>query len=133
MRSTKIAPGEHYHVFNRGVGKNDIFFDERDKIRFLVSILYFQSSIIISNPSYYVSHFREHRVFPNSKKTLDKILENRVVELVNFCLMPNHFHLTLFEKEEGGISHYMQRIQNAYTKYFNTKYKKSGHLFDRAV
>ncbi len=46
-----------------------------------------------------------------------------------FALMPNHFHLILNEREEGGIANYMQRILNGYTKYFNTKYKRSGHLF----
>lgn len=43
--------------------------------------------------------------------------------------MPNHFHLTVYEEKERGISQYMQRILNAYTKYFNTKYERAGHLF----
>lgn len=43
--------------------------------------------------------------------------------------MPNHFHLIVFEREEGGIAKYMQRSLNAYTKYFNTKNDKSGHVF----
>lgn len=51
------------------------------------------------------------------------------MELVNFCLMPNHFHLILQESEENGISKYMEKVQKAYAKYFNAKYKKSGHLF----
>ena len=42
---------------------------------------------------------------------------------------PNHFHLTVYELEENGISRYMQRVLNSYTKYFNVRYKKSGHLF----
>jgi putative transposase len=49
--------------------------------------------------------------------------------LINFTLMPNHFHLIIRELKEGGISQYMQRVLNAYTKYYNTKYKISGHLF----
>ena len=43
--------------------------------------------------------------------------------------MPNHFHLILQEVKEGGISQYMQRVLNAYTKYYNKKYEISGHLF----
>ena len=43
--------------------------------------------------------------------------------------MPNHFHLLVKQTKEGGISKYMQRVQNAYTKYFNTKNKTAGHLF----
>lgn len=62
------------------------------------------------------------------KEILNKIIKNRY-ELVSFCLMQNHFHLILKEEEEGGIAQYMQRVQNGYTKYYNTKYQKSGHLF----
>lgn len=43
--------------------------------------------------------------------------------------MPNHFHLIVREASENGISRYMQRIQDGYTKYFNTKYDNKGHLF----
>jgi putative transposase len=51
------------------------------------------------------------------------------VELTAFALMPNHFHLIVYEAKEGGISKYMQRVQESYSKYFNKKYGKSGHLF----
>ncbi len=57
------------------------------------------------------------------------MLKNQYIELVSFILMPNHFHLLVHERQEKGISQYMQRILNSYTKYFNTKYDKSGHLF----
>lgn len=43
--------------------------------------------------------------------------------------MLNHFHLILQESKENGISKYMEKVQKAYAKYFNAKYKKSGHLF----
>lgn len=129
MRKTKIAPGQYYHIYNRGNNKQNIFTDEKDWIRFLFLVLYFQSPVIFNNINYNISNFTEHRVFSVSQKTLDKILNNRTVELVNFTNMSNHFHLTVKEIEEGGISSYMQRIQNSHTKYFNTKYDKSGHLF----
>jgi putative transposase len=68
-------------------------------------------------------------MFKTDEISIDKIEKNRYVELVNISLMPNHFHLLVKEIEEGGISRYMQRVLNSYTKYFNTKYGKSGHLF----
>src|SRR3989344_9566821 len=43
-------------------------------------------------------------------------------------MMPNHFHLIVRGLEIGGIARYMQRVLCAYTKYFNTKYEKTGHL-----
>lgn len=129
MRKTKISIDEYYHVFNRGNNKQNIFFENRDWIRFLFLILYFQSPVTFYNLGRHVSNFVRHRVFNISDKELLEIAKNRAVEVAGFALMPNHFHLILRESKEGGISKYMQRILNAYTKYFNAKYDKSGHLF----
>ena len=43
MNRDNISVGEYYHIFNRGVGKKIIFKDDRDRIRFLFLILYFQA------------------------------------------------------------------------------------------
>lgn len=129
MRTVKIGPGEHYHIYNRGSNKSNIFIDESDYTRFLFCLLYFQSETTFNNLGYYVSYFRKNKKFNISNRTLSKIISKRSVEVVNFCLMPNHFHITLFEVNEKGIANYMQRVLNSYTKYFNSKYKRSGHLF----
>jgi putative transposase len=44
-----------------------------------------------------------------------------------YCLMDNHYHL-LIETPLGNLSKIMQHINGAYTMYFNTKRKRSGHL-----
>lgn len=126
MRNIKIAPGEYYHIFNRGVNKQLIFHETTDWARFLFLILHFQSPVIFQNIGRPTKEFVKHSVFNINS---DEIIKKRYVELTAFCLMPNHFHLIVKEVEEGGISQYMQRVLNSYTKYFNTKYKKSGHLF----
>lgn len=43
--------------------------------------------------------------------------------------MPNHFHLLIRERDEGGISRFMQKLTTGYTMYFNTKNERSGALF----
>jgi len=60
---------------------------------------------------------------------VQEVIDTRTIELIAFCIMPNHFHLIIKELKEGGISNYMQRVLNAYSKYYNTKYDKSGHVF----
>ncbi|MEA1929607.1 MAG: transposase [Patescibacteria group bacterium] len=129
IRKTVFAPGEYYHVYNRGVHKRKIFLDERDHVRFLFLVIYFQSLETSKNLSRQVSYFIKHRKFNVGVEDTESFLKTRVVELAGFALMPNHFHLLVKENEIAGVSRYLQRLLNAYTKYFNTKYKLSGHLF----
>ena len=127
MRKTIIAPGEYYHLCNRAVNKQVIFYDSNDYFRFLFLTLYFQSEMKFQQINRLVKEFVQHRVLDSID--VDKIVDKRAVELVAFCIMPNHFHLLIKEVEEEGIASYMQRVLNAYAKYYNTKYEKSGHVF----
>lgn len=125
MRNIQIAVGEHYHIFNRGVNKQTIFHDNNDYSRFLFLLLYFQAKIGFKNINRLIKDFVQHSVL----HTHDEVVEKRIVEVVVFCVMPNHFHVILKEVEEGGIPMYLQRVLNAYGKYYNTKYEKTGHVF----
>lgn len=125
----KIAPGEYYHIYNRGAVKREIFIDQRDYLRFLFTILYCQSDLTFTNLGREVNYFVRHQMFNIDKKTIDKIVKERNISLLAYSLMPNHLHLILRCLKEGGVSRYMQRILNAHAKYFNIKYKSSGHLF----
>lgn len=129
MRNLKISPGEYYHIFNRGVNKQLIFHDSADRARFLFLILYFQSPITLQNIGRLVKPFIRRQVLNIDEEERQKIIKNRFVELVAFCLMPNHFHLIMKEGDESGMARFMQKVLNSYTKYYNTKYNKSGHLF----
>jgi len=130
----RIAPGEYYHIFNRAVSKQVIFHDFGDYARFLFLILYFQAPVKILHISRAVKDFVKYFSQSGQSSALTtglekEIVKKRMVELIAFCIMPNHFHLLLKELEEGGIAAYMQRVLTAYSKYYNTKYEKSGHVF----
>jgi REP element-mobilizing transposase RayT len=63
---------------------------------------------------------------------LDKIVlygEKDKVSVVCFCLMPNHYHLLLSQREGGSISAYIHRLQTSFSMYLNIKHKRVGHLF----
>ncbi|MDQ1243974.1 MAG: REP-associated tyrosine transposase [Campylobacterota bacterium] len=45
-----------------------------------------------------------------------------------FCLMTNHYHL-LLETKQNNLSKAIQFVNDKYSKYFNKKYKRSGHLW----
>jgi putative transposase len=126
MPRVRFGEREYFHVFNRGVEKRLIFMDDKDRWRFMTLLIVVRGDAVFNQISRLVSAV-EHRRFDIA--FLKEILKKRHVELVSFCLMPNHFHLILRESRDGGISKFMQRLADAYTKYFNLRHNRSGHLF----
>jgi len=49
--------------------------------------------------------------------------------LYGFCLMPNHIHLIGAIEQKGNLAKFMQCLNSSYSIYFNSKYKKAGHLW----
>jgi putative transposase len=107
-----------YHVFNRGVEKRNIFLTNNDFDHFLETLVYYQYSKPKPKFSTY-KRFKSQEFFKNPK----------IVEVLSYCLMPNHFHLLLKQLIEHGIPEFIGNVTNSYTKYFNTKYDRTGHLF----
>ncbi|MFA6397781.1 MAG: transposase [Candidatus Paceibacterota bacterium] len=65
--------------------------------------------------------------------SLDEIEKTEnIVEIGAYCLMPNHFHILIKEKIDGGISLFINKLLTAYSMYFNKKYERTGKLFEGA-
>ena len=131
MRNINFAPGEYYHVFGRGVRKSIIFQNDFEYARFIVVLLATQSDTRLKNYTRNLRKFLKDFSPPFRGDTLKEIAKWKNVELVAFCLMPNHFHLILREKREGGISDYMQRVLTSTAQFINTKYKHMRFLKNR--
>ena len=116
-RKVQFAPGEFYHIYDRGVEKRLIFNAEADLRRFQRSLFIFNSEKDLI-----------YRLV-ESKKLSEIDRGDTIVDIGPYILMPNHFHLILYEKKEGGISSFMQKMITSYTMYFNKKYNRSGSLF----
>ncbi len=130
MRKTELKEGEFYHVYNRGVDKREVFLDENDYIRFLVSMKEFNQVGVIG--SLYEKNFRDRPKEAGNKDIecpIGHSMSNALVEFMAYCLNDNHFHFILRQVYDQGIQKFMQKLGNAYTKYFNYKYKRSGVLF----
>ncbi len=122
----------YYHIYNRGALKQTLFHDQKDYARFLFLLLAQQGNNTFLKITRLLGKHRMLDIQQTLEEKVDDIARERQVEVINFCIMPNHFHVTLHELQDGGISRYMQKILNGYGKYFNKKYEKSGHVFQGA-
>jgi len=50
------------------------------------------------------------------------------VNIHDYCLMDNHYHL-LIETTSENLSLFMRQVNSNYAIYFNKKYKRTGHLW----
>lgn len=107
------APDSYYHVYARGNSRHRIFLEEQDYLMFLRLLARYLSPEEAKDP-YGVS-------YPNFYNKTD---------LLAFCLMPNHFHLLVFQRQAKALTSLMQSVMTSYSRYFNKKYGRSGSLFE---
>lgn len=103
-----------YHVYNRGVAKQAIFLNEQDYKVFLSYL----------------------KIYLSKKDELQKIAPTRQLKnffeefiLLAYCLMPNHFHMLVWQKNQRTIANFMRSIGTKYSRYFNKKYHRVGPVF----
>lgn len=126
----QYAAQGYYHIYNRGVEKRSIFQEPQD---YYVFLSYLKEYLLPKNEK----ELREKLSDPNtSYKEKDKIIKmlrlNNFADEINllaFCLMPNHFHFLI--KQNSGISmdRFMNSLATRYTMYFNRKYERVGTLY----
>lgn len=85
-----------YHVFNRGINKEDIFLSKDD-----------------------------YQFFIKKLKDLKKKYDHSTY---GFCLMSNHFHISI-QTRKIPISKIMASLITSYSMYFNRTHKHSGPVF----
>jgi REP element-mobilizing transposase RayT len=118
MRKTRFQNGKYYHIYNRGVEKRLVFMNEADYKKFIYKM---RDHNNIKNKIYTPGH-------PVSRDTGRQEVE-KLVDIIAFALLPNHFHLLLKQSQEKGVSKYLHKLTMGYSKYFNQTYKRTGALF----
>lgn len=124
-RKTVLANGEYYHIYNRGVEKRPVFTNRFEYLRAIDSINFYRYGELLLRYSKYLNLSKD-----NKSSFLKSLNKSRLqIEIVAFCLMGNHFHFLVKQLQDNGIVKFMAKFQNSYTKYFNTKHKRVGPLF----
>ena len=116
-RLVEFLPGGYFHLYNRGVNRGKIYFDDR-------------------NYRYFLSKVEQYLV--------------PVLDVIAYCLMPNHYHLLIRVKETSEVpmtsevsrisktaitskvSRVMMQLSVSYTKTINYHYDRVGPLFQGA-
>lgn len=118
MRKEVFINQDIYHIYNRGVEKRQIFMDDYDYLRFIHNLFEFNDTASAGK----FSESRTPKIDQNKHREM-------LVEILCFCLMPNHLHLILRQLVENGISDFMKKLSLGYAMFFNKKYERVGPLF----
>lgn len=119
-----------YHLYNRGVEKRIIFLDEQD---YSVFLSYLKEYLLAKDEKNLQKKLADLKTNYKEKDAIIKLLRLNnffdILELLAYCLMPNHFHLLVYQKTPDAIDQFMNSLITRYAMYFNRKYKRIGPLF----
>ena len=119
-RTITFSSDAQYHVYNRGNGKRAIFLNPSDYARF-ITLLY------IANTSH---QYNIRDLLKAHADIFDVKRPDQLVEIHAVCLMKNHYHLLVTPLSDDGLSRFMLKLGTGYSMYFNTKYDRTGSLFE---
>ncbi len=106
------APESYYHIYSRGVNKDIVFLDEQDYSTFL---------------SLFKRYLSDKPAM--SKARVEYPCYGSRIQLLAYCLMPNHIHLLVYQQDSAAIIDFMRSLMTSYSMYFNRKYDRVGPVF----
>lgn len=123
-RNLVLTTNEVYHVFNRSVGKTNIF-SSKYHLRKVIEIIKFYQ---------FPQKLRLSKFKALSKSLKNDYLlalknETPLIRVSAFAFMPNHYHLLVKQICNNGITRFISNFQNSFAKFFNLKYNRHGSLF----
>ncbi len=124
-RSNIFVTGYHYHVYNKTLDDLKPFTEGVISNYFLHLLHYYKHTGLQMSYSQYL------RLKPVLQEYFHRKVESSKlrVEVVAYCLMPNHYHLLLKQKTRAGVSKYMADVTNGLTRFYNIMHKRKGPLF----
>jgi len=121
----------YYHLYNRGVDKRALFQNEHDYHTFLYYLKLYLAPPESLQFGAQVGPVQEAPVQARRIKiNLEQVNLHHQIKLLAYCLMPNHFHLLVYQKTRAAITQFMRRLSTAYSMTFNKRYQRTGGLFE---
>jgi putative transposase len=114
-RAEPFIVGEHYHIYNRGHNRAQVFLED-------------------ANYGFFLNRLRQYHS-REEVKTSEVLKTSEVCQpatsFIAYCLMPNHYHF-IAQPHDENFSHHMQLLTISYTKAINERYHRVGALFQGA-
>jgi len=126
MRKFLLTLGGFYHVYTKSIASFTIFNNPEDFSRMKDILLFSRSSDFKVQLSWLLkakdTEIDACRVASQGSR--------KRVRMIAYCIMPTHLHLFLEQKEQNGISVFMNHVLISYTRYFNIKHNRKGPLWE---
>jgi len=129
MRREPFTVGSYVHVIKRGTRGLPIVKDENDRRRFLLMLRHFNDQFC---PDNWFKDLTEANLIHSFNRPDTWPRQEKLVEIICFCLVENHFHLLLREILTGGVTKFMRRLGIGMSNHYNEKYRERGSLFQGA-
>ena len=129
MRKEPFDVGSFVHIIKRGSRGLPLVRDDSDRWRFLLILNHFNDESISEN---WFRDLMDEKIAHTLLRPKSWPRQNKLVKILCFSLLDNHFHLLLKEIIDGGVSKFMHKLGIGMTKAFNEKYKEKGSLFQGA-
>ncbi len=120
MNTLSLQPNAYYHIYNRAVGKEKGFIEEKNYYFFLSKLKQYITPI---------ADVYAYCLMPNHYHLFVKIKTKQAIELYKLQLSEHNKVLGNFETIEAFIVKQFSNMNNSYTKSFNIAYNRKGKLF----
>ena len=125
-RKEKFTPGEHYHICSRIISQSPEFSASGNAQKLCQTFL-------LANSTKSSQAFDYLRCDKNAN--IEHAIEianqgEKLVDVLCYAVMLNHYHLLLKEIKENGITDFIRKCNTSIAKYINIKNDRRGPLFE---
>ena len=129
MRKEKFIPNEYYHIYNRTIMNVPVFKDGQNAKRIKQSMLFANSTISSKIFQFLRDNEKQSEIkFIEAMNMLTK--GEKLVDILCYAIMPDHYHMLIKERVDGGIINFVRKCDISITKYINMRNKRRGPIFE---
>lgn len=126
MRKVKFVRGEYYHIYSRTILNAPEFKNYQNADKLFKTFLLANST----NSGRAFDYLRNDRS-PKLEKAIEIAKEGkRLVGILCYVIMPDHYHLLIKELKDSGITNFIRKCNISIAKYINIKNNRRGTLFE---